>query len=124
MIAFEIAIDGQRKCTAGVGEVGVVSVLATWVGRGPDPKPGQSIAGRFEEEVTLDVGGLTHDPDGGSVQVKWLQQPLKLGQRITLTLVETEVADPPWTRERNDPAWTERRKREYYERLKGEYSEE
>jgi hypothetical protein len=124
MIAFEISIDGQKKCTAGVSDLGVTSVIASWVRRvSRDPVSGQPIPGRFEEELTLDVGGLTHDADGGSVQVKWLQQPLKLGQQITLAVVETEAADPPWTRERTDPVSTERRKREYYERLKREYGE-
>jgi hypothetical protein len=124
MIAFEISVDGERKCTAGVGELGVASVLATWVRRpSREPTSGQILAGQFEEELTLEVGGLTHDPDGGSVQLKWLQQPLELGQQITIAIVETEAADPPWSRERTDPAWTEQRKRAYYERLKQEYGE-
>jgi hypothetical protein len=125
MIAFEISIDGQRKCTAGVSDLGVTSVMANWVRRvARDPASEQPIPDRFEEELTLDVGGLTHDPDGGSVQVRWLRQPLKLGQQVTLAIVETEAADPPSTRERTDPKWAEQRKREYYERLKREYGED
>ena len=124
MIAFEISIDGERKCTAGIGELGVASVIATWVHRASrEPSSGRILAGQFEQALTLEVGGLTHDPDGGSVQLRWLQQPLKLGQQVTLAIVETEAADPPWTRERTDPAWTEQRKRAYYERLKQEYGE-
>jgi hypothetical protein len=124
MIAFEISIDGQKKCTAGVSDLGVMSVIASWVRRvSRDPASGQAMPDRFEEELTLDVGGLAHDPDGGAVQVRWLQHPLKVGQQITLAIVETEAVDPPWTRERTDPTWTERRKREYYERLKREYGE-
>jgi hypothetical protein len=124
MIAFEISIDGQKKCTAGVSNLGVMSVIATWVRRVcRDPASEQPIPDRFEEELTLDVGGLAHDPDGGAVQVRWLQQPLQVGQQITLAVVETEAVDSPWTRERTDPGWTERRKREYYERLKREYGD-
>ncbi len=81
------------------------------------------MGGRFEEELTLEVGGLTHDPDGASVHVKWFRQPLRLGQQITLAIVETEAADPPQSREREDPTWAAQRKREYYERLKREYGE-
>jgi len=29
MIAFDISVDGQRLCTAGVGEPGVVSLIAS-----------------------------------------------------------------------------------------------
>jgi hypothetical protein len=124
MIAFEISIDGQKKCTAGVSDLGVTSVIASWVRRvARDPASEQPIRDRFEEELTLDVGGLAHDPDGGAVQVRWLHQPLKIGQQITLTIVETDAVDSPSARERTDPAWTEQRKREYYERLKREYGE-
>jgi hypothetical protein len=71
----------------------------------------------------MDVGGLAHDPDGTSVHVSWLRQPLKLGQQITLPVVETKDADPPRTRNREDPTRTERQRREYYERLKREYDD-
>jgi hypothetical protein len=124
MIAFEISIDGQKKCTAGVSDLGVTSVIASWVRRASrDPTSGQPIPGHFEEELTLDVGGLSHDPDGAPVHARWLRQPLKPGQHITIAVVETEKADPPRSREREDPTRAERQKREYYERLKREYGE-
>jgi hypothetical protein len=124
MIAFEISIDGQKRCTAGVADLGVASVIATRVRRvWRDPTTGQPVPDRFEDELTLDVGGLEHDADGAAVHLRWLQQPLKPGQEITLTIVETSEADPPSSRSREDPAWAERRKREYYERLKREYGD-
>jgi hypothetical protein len=121
MIAFEIAIDGQKTCTAGVGDEGVLSMIATWVRRpARDPETGEPVAGQFVEELALDAGGLTHDPDGAAAQVRWLRQPLKVGQQIILTVVETAEADPPVTRDRTDPTEIERQKRRYYERLKRE----
>jgi hypothetical protein len=125
MIAFEISIDGQRACTAGGAPSGVTSVVVSWVRRpSRDSASGEPVRDRFEEDLTLDVGGLTHDPDGVSVHVSWLRQPLKPGQRITVAVVETEAADPPRNRQREDPAWAAQRKREYYERLKREYGDE
>jgi hypothetical protein len=91
MIAFEVFNDGQKKCTAGVSDLGVMSVIA-----GPIPH-------HFEEGLTpTTTQGWTavhagHGEDGGS--------------RLTVD------------RERTDPTWTERRMREYYERLKREYGE-
>ena len=124
MIAFEISIDGRRTCTAGVAASGVTSVVASRVRRpSRDADSGEPIGDRFEEELTLDVGGLTHDADGASVHLSWLTQPLKPGQRITIAVVETEAADPPRQRNREDPTWAAQRKREYYERLKREYGE-
>jgi hypothetical protein len=106
MIAFEISIDGRKTCTARVSDLGVTSVMASWVRRASrDPTSGEPIPGRFEEKLTLDVGGLTHDPDGASVNLRWLQQSLQVGQQITVAVVETEEADSPRTRDREDPTW-------------------
>jgi hypothetical protein len=123
MIGFEISIDGKKACTAGVSSSGVTSVVASWVSRpSGDAAPGQPSA-RFEEELTLEVGGLTHDPDGAPVHVRWLRQPLRPGQQIIVAVVETEAADPPHQREREDPSESAHRQREYYERLKREYGD-
>jgi hypothetical protein len=98
--------------------------MANWVRRASrDSVSGQPIPGRFEEELALDVGGLAHDPDGAAVHINWLRQPLQPGQRITIAIVETEHADPPKASAREDPTSAERRKREYYERLKREYGD-
>ncbi len=114
MIAFEISIDGQMICTAGVSDVGVASVIASWVRRpARDCTSGSPIPDQFEEELGLDVGGLMQDPDGAPVHIRWLQQPLRLGEQITLTIVEAGEVDPPRTRDREDPADAERRKRRY-----------
>jgi hypothetical protein len=124
MIAFDVSIDGRKACTAGVGPLGVTSLSVSWVRRpSRNPETGEPIRDSFEEELTLDVGGLTHDPDGAAVHLRWLREALRPGQQITLTVVETESADPPRTREREDPGLAARRKREYYERLKREYGE-
>ena len=124
MIAFEISIDGQKQCTAGVSGPGVTTVTASWVHRpAHDPTSDELIPGRFDEELMLDVGGLAHDPDGAPVYLTWLRQPLKPGQQIMLAVVETEHADAPHARKREDPAWTAQRKRAYYERLKREYGD-
>ena len=122
MIAFEISIDGQKTCTAGVTPSGVASVIASWVRRPfHDPDSGARIGERLEEELTLEVGGLTHDADGAAVHVSWLRQPLRPGQTITVAVLETGAVDPPRSRRREDPKQAAQQKREYYERLKREY---
>ena len=124
MIGFEISVDGQKICTAGVGDLGVVTAMANWVRRiARDPHSGTPIAGQFEEELTFHVGGLTHDADGAGVNVTWLDQALSTGQRITMTVVDTTQVDTPRTRRREDPASVAQRRREYYERLKREYGD-
>jgi hypothetical protein len=124
MIAFEISIDGEPACTAGVSPAGVVSVVATWVRRGPGGSESRAApAESFEEELTFDVGGLVHEPDGAAVNLSWLRRTLTPGQRITITVLETEAVDPPERRVREDPARVAQQQRQYYERLKREYGD-
>ena len=124
MIAFEISVDGRKPCVAGIPDLGVTTLMVSRVRRvAHDPDSGQPIPGRLEEELTLEVAGLAHDPDGASVNLRWLQESLRIGQRITLTVVDVPDASPPQVRHREDPAWVEQRKREYYERLKRDYGD-
>lgn len=124
MIGFEIVIDGQRICTAGVGDLGVVSAITSCVRRlSRDSNSGPEAPSEYEEELMLQVGGLAHDSDGADVNLNWLDQPLSVGQRITLTVVDTAQIDPPRRRHREDPSWVAERKREYYELLKREYGD-
>jgi hypothetical protein len=124
MIAFEIWIDGRKQCVAGIGDLGVASAMATWVRRASlDPTSGEPVPDGVEEELNFEVAGLAYDPDGAAVHSRWLRQPLQLGQQVTLTVVETDEADPPVVREREDPERTERLKRQYYERLKQAYGD-
>jgi hypothetical protein len=124
MLAFEISIDGRKMCTMALTDLDVATVTTTWVRRpAPDPVSGDPSTASPESELKLDVGGLQRDADGASVHLRWLHQALAPGQRITLAIVETDDGDPPRSREREDPASADRRKRQYYERLKREYGE-
>jgi hypothetical protein len=122
MIAFEISIDGEKRCTAGVIDLGVVTVIAAWARRTNADPTDPTAFGKIEEELTLDVGGLSHDPDGAAVQLRWLRETVRPGQRITLTILQTDTVDTPEMR-REDPVATQRKKREYYEMLRREYGE-
>lgn len=119
MIAFEVSIDGRKECTAGLPDPGVTSVIASYVRRAAGDPAGPG-SGGTGEELRLDVGGLHHEPDGTSVQVRWLNRPLRPGQVITLAVIETDTVDPPRVTEREEPAERQRRKQEYYQRLRQE----
>ena len=54
MIAFEVHPNGKRTCTAGVGQLGVLSTCLNWRG----PQPCQQGGPSFAEYLRLDVGGL------------------------------------------------------------------
>ena len=94
MIAFEVYINGQKRCTAGVGDIGVLSSLLSWRGRQPDRSGYIPDA----EYLALDIGGLNATSDQ---HVRWIQQDIKVGDEIRIRIVET---DKPDARQTYNPA--------------------
>ncbi|HZI88194.1 MAG TPA: hypothetical protein VFD48_15280 [Pyrinomonadaceae bacterium] len=71
MLRFEVEINGERSCLAGVAEFGVLTAILSWV------KIPEMIAKEGEEARKLDlhVGGLTEN-NGGEAHVTWLNRDL------------------------------------------------
>jgi hypothetical protein len=92
VLCFEIGVNGQRYCLAGVGERGILSAFVTYYRIPPDdalPDLGR--------RVHLNVNGSR--PDGSSVQ--WppgpspdATVPLRMGDVVTIRVVEAASADP------------------------------
>lgn len=87
MIAFEVSINGEVTCVAGVDPFGVVSVNAHWLRRATDPvgSDGLPVA-----ESRLGVGGLTDEHS-----LRWISTGLAVGDVVRIRLVEVEAVDPP-----------------------------
>jgi hypothetical protein len=114
MIAFKLSINGEYICTAGVRAFGVLSASITCVRRKPENgRDGKTI----EEELTVDLGGLDSE---SKEHLKWWGQCLRVGDRLSIEVVETKRADKPKRRYRDDPKVVERAKRRYFERLRKE----
>ena len=114
MIAFKLSINGAYICTAGVRDFGVLSAIITWVRRkAENGRDGKTI----EEELTAELGGLDGEP---KEHLKWWGQRLRVGDRVSIEVVEAKRADKPKRRYRDDPKVVERAKRRYFERLRKE----
>ncbi|HYX72296.1 MAG TPA: hypothetical protein VE732_05965, partial [Nitrososphaera sp.] len=72
MICFEIQINGQKACQAGVGESGVLTSVLSWVG---NHQHGES----DNRSVTLNVGGLAHTESSKDEFVDWVKKKLSVG---------------------------------------------
>ena len=82
MKALTVYLNGERICTAGLGDDGNVSADASLIGDGDD-------AG------WLHVGGF----DGGdNHHVKWCCQQLRTGDEVRILIEETEQIDEPGER--------------------------
>jgi hypothetical protein len=89
MRAFEVWLNGEKLCLAGIGVDGVLTTIVNWAGR-------QGEGGSF-----LDVGGLISQT---KEHVHWIsQKPLTVGDRLQVTIVETDAVDSPIKKYRLDP---------------------
>jgi len=112
MIAFQVSLNGERLCTAGVGDKGVLSAIVTWVLRTADGVPSPS-------ELSLSVGGLAAD-----AHLEWpAPRHLAVGDEVTVRIVEAAEADPPARERRDDPAFVAAQERKYFEHLKAKYGD-
>ena len=109
MIAIEVHLNGKKLCTAGVGQLGVLSTCLSWRGPQPYQKGGPSVA----EYLRLDVGGLADSGD----HLRWLDRKLKRGDVLGIKVVEVDSADKPRGRQRPNPAADLRRQKQYVRRM-------
>ena len=124
MLAFEVSVDDERVCLAGMDDWSVMSVILSAVRsrQGDRPRPG---------ELDVSVGGLTEDSSEGIAHhARWVRLKLQVGSRVAVNIVETDQPDPPSRRYRSDcqvqePAFSEEEieqmEREDYERLKAKF---
>lgn len=113
MLAFEISINGVRKCTTGITGNGCMAAILTWLEHHP-------ARGREDNKVNFNVGatwGTTEFHEDG----KWLDETLHFGDSITIRIVEVSEVDPLATHNRPTPRDRERSERLYYEQLKMKY---
>ncbi|MEO8677214.1 MAG: hypothetical protein ABI569_16680 [Casimicrobiaceae bacterium] len=119
MRALKVRINDQTPVTAGAADLGVLSVIVTCVGKlGPDAV---SPRGSEADELKIDLGGLTSRPaDSVNENFEWLPGvPVKVGDKITVEILETEHVDPVDRAEH-----VKRREsgaKEYYEHCKETY---
>lgn len=114
MIAFDIYVNEKHRCTASVGDRGVLSAILSWVKR----------SGRLEgepEELNFDVGGIANSTEQSFDSVKWINEELSIGDEIHIRIVEAEIADKPFSRKKSFRVNREARERKLYKRLKMKY---
>lgn len=116
MIGFEVEVNGEKICLAGVGEFGVLTTIVSWV------RTGAMVAEEGEQvnKLELHVGGLK-EAGSASAHITWLNKNLVLDDEIKVRIVNTDHVDEAARIEPIDPDADLKNKREYYERLKAEF---
>lgn len=95
MIALEIELNGKSLGTAGTTDLAVLNAIVNAVGKlGPESKGARS----NEEDLYLEltVGGLTgREPPGKDEHLTWIRELLKIGDSVSVRVVEASEATPP-----------------------------
>ena len=79
MLAFQILVNGNVVCTAGVGPDGRVFASAlSWTHRQP-------------EQVSFTVGGVPETDQ----HLDWNAPEISVGDEITIRIIETDEIDAP-----------------------------
>ena len=94
MKAMEISINGRKQCVTGVGTRGVLATTVNWINT-------QNIA-KSDCEFGIVAGGLKIDAKKRTSNIEWLNKQLRLGDEITIRLIETDRANNPKRKTRNN----------------------
>lgn len=106
MIALVVSVNGQRVCTVGVGDSGVISAHVNWVGRAGEPG-----------DLDLGIGGLDSRTDE---HIRWPRPPeIKVGDTVTIQVIETDIVDTPT--DRKTPAQLREEEREFLTEMEREH---
>jgi len=96
MICFEVTINGEKICTAGVGDAGVLSSLLTFAKkRASADKQGDG----SRSNITLRVGGMADIDDETNEHLEWFVRQVNVGDEIFIRIIERAESDPPPSKE-------------------------
>lgn len=122
MIAFEIYRNGKKLCTAGAGDAAVLTAILSWSAPKGKRRSNRKRASRgVAHDLNLHVGGLITVPPNASEHVRWLSTSLRVGDQVTMKLIETDSPDKPQRRSVYTEEQAERQEKQYYEKLKKKY---
>jgi hypothetical protein len=120
MISFQVQINGQTVCTAGVGDFGVLTAILSFV---RNRQQDQSASGS-ESVAGLQIGGLISGSTGLDENVNWGQHKVTVGDEIRIFVKDIMSVDEPQERTTRDPVTELERTKTHYEWLLREFDKE
>lgn len=102
MIAFDLYVNGETLCRAGIGEFGVLSGHVTWAVRAPAAEGEVRGTEPGDDDMLLDVslGGLD---SATNEHLRWRSKRLAVGDEVRFVVVEASEVDPPTKRKPGRP---------------------
>ena len=95
MKCFEVTINGEKVCTAGVGDDGVLVSTVQFVKRSNPDETADSQNNEVSETLNIRVGGIANRDAGEMQHLEWLQRDLSVGDEIVIRIIEASSCDDP-----------------------------
>ena len=131
MKAFQVLINGEEKCVAGVGEFGDLRAMIAYTHPHPaalkqTSAPPHLIEAMAMEQLYLTIMGIVGNiADTQIHDVAWSFQTLQVGDSVEFRIVEVTEASPPGWEQMRDQITPEEKsqteRRALYEELKREF---
>lgn len=106
MPAFKVHLNGKKVCTASLDGLGVLDAHVCYVRRKDS---------RHRQELSLHVGGL--DSATGEHIVWHEAHQIRVGDKLSIEIVESARADKPVSRKKHDPAVDLRARKKYVRKM-------
>ncbi len=81
-VRFEVLVNGERRCVAGIDGLGVLTIITKWVMRDEDSR----------QRLLLHVGGHRIAADQS---VKWVTEDISMGDEVTIRVLRPGDFDEP-----------------------------
>ena|ERR1700720_807373 len=95
MTCFQVEVNGERVCVAGLGEFGVLTATLSWVRN----RHQSSTTTEAAAEIAFNVGGLTDSESRVDEFVDWVRKGLSVGDEVRITIVDVTDCDEPKDKE-------------------------
>jgi hypothetical protein len=106
-LVFQVQVNDDAPIRAGDDAMRVLTAIVSYVAS--------------RQEIELSVSGLVGNEASGNEHAEWLQRNLRRGDRLILTVTDSDAADPPVRHTREDPQAADEMQRTYYEKLKARF---
>ena len=98
MIAFEIVVNGERVCTAGVdSDFGMLATVLSWTKRDLDRLPGEIRSEVPAEDLKMIISGQKSLGEKDFENLQWQGRQLKPGDEVRIRIIQADQVDAPET---------------------------
>jgi hypothetical protein len=119
MIAFDVFLNRKKLARAGVGPVGVLTAMTTWVHHRAPQAGGKRR--QWDRDLSFSLGGYRSTNGDVGEHFKWEDRKLKPGDVLRIKVITAARVDEPRRRIAEDPKLVERSQRRVYQRLKRKF---